>query len=163
MSAVIEPGNSGGVAPAPTAARVSARAAAVALAVVAIAFGAAYLIGSTAKKTTSAATPAGQLAPASPLRGQSSVQIAVPGAAGAIPALAQISKPKPAHHAQAAAQTQASASASQTSTPAPSSTASGQQTVVPQPVRQPVVQHCCAKTVQPPPPPPPPVVVVHGG
>jgi hypothetical protein len=106
------------------------------------------------------APPAGQLAPASPLRGQSSVQIAVPGAAGAIPALAQVAKPKPAHHAQAATQTQTAASASQTqSTPAQSSSTP----VVQQPVvQQPVVQQ---PVVQPPAqhPTTPPVVVVHGG
>jgi hypothetical protein len=158
MSAVIESGNSAGGAPIATAAdRVSARAAAVALAVVVIAFGAAYLIGSMAKKTTSVATPAGQLAPASPLRGQSSVQIAVPGAAGAIPALAQASKPKPkpVHHAQAATKTQTAASVSPTqSTTAQSSSAPVvQQPVVQQPVVQPPAHHTT----------PPPVVVVHGG
>ena len=53
MSAVMEPGNSAGVAPAPSeAVRVSTRAAVVALAIVALVFGAAYAIGSMAKKTT---------------------------------------------------------------------------------------------------------------
>jgi hypothetical protein len=163
MSAVIEPGNPAGVASAPSEAmRVSARAAAAALAVVVLAFGAAYAIGSTAKKTT-VTTPAGQLAPASPLRGQGSVQIAVPGAAGAIPALAQAAKPKPAHSASAATQTQtaASAAASQ-STPAQSTSGSAvqQQPVQQQPVQQqPVQQQPVHHSVTPQ----QPVVVVHGG
>lgn len=162
MSAVTESGNSAGVASAPSeAVRVSGRAAAVALAVVVLAFGAAYAIGSMAKKT-SVTTPAGQLAPASPLRGQSAVQVAVPGAAGAIPALAQVAKPKPAHHAAAPSQTAASVSQAQ-STPAQSSSSSSvaqpvqQQTVQQQPVQQQQPVH------QPVVQPKQPVVVVHGG
>jgi FtsZ-interacting cell division protein ZipA len=161
MSAVMEPGNSPGVTPASAeAVRVSTRAAVVALVIVVLAFGAAYAIGSMAKKT-STTTPAGQLAPASPLRGQSSVQIAVPGAAGAIPALAHVAKPKPAHHAQAATQAAASVSQSQSTSAQSSSTQSvAQQPVVQQPIQQQPVQ-----PQQPvhQPQPQQPVVVVHGG
>jgi hypothetical protein len=161
MSAVIEPGNSAAGAPAPSeAVRVSARAAVLALAAVVIAFGAAYAIGSMAKKTN-VVTPSGQLAPASAPRGQSSVQIAVPGAAGAIPALAQAAKAKPARHAQTAAQTQ-SASVSQTqSTSSVSSSSSAQQQSVAQ--QQPVTP---VAPVTPKPPvvqPKQPVVIVHSG
>src|SRR5947209_14436624 len=120
MSAVMEPSDSAGGPPARTdAARISVRAAAMVLGVLVVAFGAAYAIGSMAKKTTTT-TPAGQLVPVSALRGQSSAQIAVPGAAGAIPALAHVAKPKPAHHAKPTTQAAATVSPAH-STPTQSS------------------------------------------
>ena len=158
MSAVFDSGNSAHAAGAPNeVARASARTAGLALVVGA--FGAAYALGS-ASKTTSAAPAPGQLAPVSALQGQSSVHIAVPGAVGSIPALAQAAKPKPAHHAQAAAQTQASASQTQ-SAPIQTTTSQTvqQQPVVQQPVaQQPVVQQPVHQRQ-----PQQPVVVVHHG
>src|SRR5438270_13197666 len=115
MSAPMQPRDSADGAPARTQAGISMRAAAMVLGVLVVAFGAAYAIGSKAKKTTTT-TPAGQLVRVSAVRGQSSAQIAVPGAAGAIPALAHVAKPKPAHHAKPkpTTQTQAAATVSPT-------------------------------------------------
>ena len=157
MSAVSGTGSAAGTV---SAARMSTRRAALVLGAVVIAFAAAFAIGSMSKTSTTA-TPLGQLAPVSSLHGQSSVQIAAPGAAGAIPSLAQVAKPKPAQHkpaTTASTSTQSSptqSTSSQTVTQQPV-----QQTVVQRPVvQQPVVQRPVTHTTQPQ----QPVVVVHGG
>jgi hypothetical protein len=157
MSAVFDSGNPAQAVAAPgQAARLSARAAAVALALVVVAFGVAYAIGSMSKKSSTGPS-AGQLAPASALQGQASVHVSVLSGAGAIPALAHVAKPKPAHHAQA----QTQANSNQTQSPPVQSTSSP---TVQQPVQQPVVQQPVQQqpvVQQPVQHPQQPVVVVH--
>ena len=158
MSAVSGTGTSTGAV---SAARMSTRRAALVLGAVVIAFAAAFAIGSMSKTSTTA-TPLGQLAPVSALHGQSSVQIAAPGAAGAIPSLAQAAKPKPAQHKVATASTSTTTQAS--SSPTSSSSSTSSQTVTRQPVvQQPVVQRPVVQTPVTHPQPQQPVVVVHGG